>query len=126
MEQLRLSSHADVRLQQRGFRPRDVTLVTRYGTRVQDGFVLLAGDVAQVEAELKHLLVGLHRLSGTFVAVEENVVLSVYRPDRVRRRRLLARAVSRHPKRAPRFEPSDERASQLTGVGRNRRAEEDA
>lgn len=93
MEQLQLSFHAEQRLQQRGFRPLDLALVVEHGSRVQDGFVLLARDVAAAEAELKRLLARLHRLSGAFVAVEGATVLSVYRPDRVRRRKLLARAV---------------------------------
>ena len=64
-----------------------------HGTRVRDGFVLRTRDVADAEAELKRLLTRLHRLKGTFVAVEADSVLSVYRPDRVRRRKLLARAL---------------------------------
>lgn len=71
MEWLRLSLHAEQRLQQRGIRPLDLALVMQPGTRVQDGFILRASDVA----------------------VEADTALSAYRPERVWRRKLLARAL---------------------------------
>lgn len=66
---LHLSSLADGRIRQRGVR---------------------APDVAATEAEMKRTIARLHRLAGTFVAVAEDTVLSVYRPCKVRRRKLLA------------------------------------
>jgi hypothetical protein len=87
---LHLSHHADARLQQRGVRASDVALVVAHGTPVRDGYLLRARDVAAAEAELKRTIARLQRLRGTFVAVAEDTVLSVYRPCRVRRRKLLA------------------------------------
>ncbi len=88
----RLSRHAEERIRQRGVRESDVSFVLRYGTPVPDGYVLRPRDVAEAETELKRTLARLERLKGTFVAVEEDTVLSVYRPCKVRRRKLLARA----------------------------------
>jgi hypothetical protein len=89
---LHLSHHADARLQQRGVRASDVALVVAHGTPVRDGYLLRARDVAAAEAELKRTIARLQRLRGTFVAVAEDTVLSVYRPCKVRRRKLLAGA----------------------------------
>jgi hypothetical protein len=89
---LQLSHHADARLQQRGVRASDVALVIAHGTPVRDGYLLRARDVAAAEAELKRTLARLQRLRGTFVAVADETVLSVYRPCKVRRRKLLAGA----------------------------------
>jgi len=89
---LHLSHHADGRIQQRGVRASDVGLVVAHGTPVADGYLLRARDVAGAEAEMKRTLARLHRLAGTFVAVAEDTVLSVYRPCKVRRRKLLAGA----------------------------------
>jgi hypothetical protein len=86
---LQLSRHADARLQQRGVRASDVALVVAHGTPVRDGYLLRARDVAAAEAELKRAIARLQRLRGTFVAVAEDTVLSVYRPCKVRRRKLL-------------------------------------
>jgi hypothetical protein len=93
MEPIYVSAHAEQRLQQRGYRPHDIALILAHGTRVHDGFVLRPSDVACVEATARRLITQLHRLKGSFVALAGDTVLSVYRPDRARRRKLLARAV---------------------------------
>jgi len=87
---LHLSTHADGRIRQRGLRASDVALVVAHGTPVRDGYLLRARDVARAEGELKRTITRLNRLRGTFVAVADDTVLSVYRPCRVRRRKLLA------------------------------------
>ena len=89
---LHLSTHADGRIRQRGVRASDVALVVQHGTPVRDGYLLRGRDVAAAEAELKRTIARLNRLRGTFVAVADDTVLSVYRPCRVRRRKLLAGA----------------------------------
>jgi hypothetical protein len=73
-------------------RAADVALVVVHGTAVRGGYLLRARDVAAAEAEMKRTIARLHRLAGTFVAVAEDTVLSVYRPCKVRRRKLLAAA----------------------------------
>jgi hypothetical protein len=87
---LHLSHHAATRIRQRGLRASDVALVLAHGTPVRDGFLLRTRDVAAAEAEMKRTVSRLHRLAGTFVAVAEDTVLSVYRPAKMRRRKLLA------------------------------------
>ncbi|MGH0038284.1 MAG: hypothetical protein ACQGVK_24900 [Myxococcota bacterium] len=80
-----ISKHAAERVRQRGYRERDLDLVMEYGQVVQSGYLLAGRDVARAEAELKRKLARLQRLKGTFVAVKEATVLSVYRPRSVRR-----------------------------------------
>jgi hypothetical protein len=89
MSPLHISHHADGRIRQRGVRATDVALVVAHGTAVRDGYLLRTRDVAAAEAEMKRTITRLHRLAGTFVAVAEGTVLSVYRPCKVRRRKLL-------------------------------------
>jgi hypothetical protein len=89
---LHLSHHADARIRQRGVRASDLALVVAHGTPVDDGYFLRTRDVAAAEAEMKRTITRLHRLEGAFVAVADDTVLSVYRPCKVRRRKLLAGA----------------------------------
>ena len=88
MGQLTLSLHADRRIRQRGIRKQDVALVVEFGMAVQDGYVLRGRDAARAIGELKRTIARLERLAGTFVAVREDTVLSVYRPGKHRRRKL--------------------------------------
>ncbi len=85
-----ISRHAKERIRQRGYRERDLGLIVEHGTSTGDGFALTARDVAHRVGELKREINLLLRLKGSFVAVAGGTVMSVYRPDRRRRRRLLA------------------------------------
>ena len=87
-EQLTLSLHADGRIRQRGIPKRDLALVVEFGLAVRDGYVLRGRDAARAISDLKRTIARLERLAGTFVAVQEDTVLSVYRPTRARRRKV--------------------------------------
>lgn len=103
MGAVELSKHAAERVRQRGYRERDIDLVLEHGQPVPNGVLLTARDVAHAEAELKQKLARLERLKGTFVAVKDETVLSVYRPGNVRRIRAGMRKV-RSGERAERAE----------------------
>ena len=90
MSSLHLSSLAATRIRQYDLRASDVALIVAHGTPVPDGYLPRTRDVAATEAEMNRTIARLHRLEDTFVAVAEDVVLSVYRPCKVRRRKLLA------------------------------------
>lgn len=86
-----ISKHARRRLQQRGYRESDIDLILQSGEEGPEAYVLKSKDVDRVERELKWRISRLRRLQGSAVIVQEDTVLTVYRPDKARRRRLLAR-----------------------------------
>jgi hypothetical protein len=88
-----LSRHAEERARQRGYRESDLALIVDHGTPVHDGYVMTPRDVAAFELWAKRTAVRMRRLSGSFVAVAESTITSVYRPAKPKRRRLLEEAV---------------------------------
>lgn len=83
-----LSRHAERRAQQRGYRRFELDLIRHFGTPVGDGFVLLEKDVAPIESALKRLITSLRRLQGSALIEQAGTVVTVYRPDKKRRRRI--------------------------------------
>lgn len=49
---LRSSTHATKRTQQRGYRPNDLEIIVRHGTKTTDGYILLNRDADVVERSL--------------------------------------------------------------------------
>lgn len=86
---LKKTRHVEERAQQRGFRDGDLELIARLGTATEDGVVLRRRDVDQVRAVTRRLLSDLERLQGAAVIVQEDAIVSVYRPDRKKMRRML-------------------------------------
>ena len=93
---LDLSPHAAARLRQRGLRERDLMLVLECGTPGKDAVLLTQKDVAREVATCRRRIAQLERLAGTAVFTAESVVVTVYRPDRKRTRRLLGRRPKLH------------------------------
>jgi hypothetical protein len=103
--------HFETRLQQRGYRYRDVELVMESATETPDGLFLRRKDVDQeverlirernvirlqncsvnteAEQQLQTRIERLMRLSGTFVPESGGRLLSIYRPCRRREKREL-------------------------------------
>ena len=90
-----LTHHAEVRLRQRGLRERDVAFVLEHGTPAGDAVLLTQQDAAQMIGEYRRRIAQLERLSGTAVFMDGGWILSVYRPSRVRVRRMLREGRSR-------------------------------
>ena len=86
--QLELSLHAMRRAGQRGQRRSDLDLVREFGTPVEDGYYLHRKDVERALGDVKRLLQRLERLVGTYLVVREDTIVTVYRPNKVQRRRL--------------------------------------
>ena len=89
---LPLTRHARQRVRQRAYRERDLELIVRYGRPLQsgDGHLLLRKDVERLRRQAKHLLDRLDHLAGSAVIQSrDGAVLSVYRPVKAKRRRMV-------------------------------------
>lgn len=89
------SRHAEECLRQRGYRERDLETVMACGTVCAEAIVLTGKDVNRAIEATKREIQNLERLRGTSVIVQGGVVKTVYRPDRRRIRRFLARRRNR-------------------------------
>ncbi|MHB1191949.1 MAG: hypothetical protein ACYC6F_02795 [Longimicrobiales bacterium] len=87
----RLSAHALQRGQQRGFKGSDVELILAHGTDCTEATILTDKDAEAAIAQRKQEIQDLERLKGAAAIHAEGVVTTLYRPSRVRRRRLLGR-----------------------------------
>jgi hypothetical protein len=87
----RKSKHAQTRARQRGYRDSDIDFVMKHGTNVEDGSFLTDGDVHRAIEKRKQEIQQFSRLKGTVVILRENVVLTVYRPDKRRAQKLIGR-----------------------------------
>jgi hypothetical protein len=86
-----LTTHAAERVRQRGLRDRDLELVFECGTPTQEAVLLTGKDVAREIETCRRRMAQLERLRGTALIVAESVVVTVYRPDTERTKRLLGR-----------------------------------
>lgn len=89
-----LSFHAEVRMSQRGYSKHDIELVRLFGTPVQDGYMVTRADVEALFRDLQRL----ERIEGTFLAEQGGAAVTVYRPGKKRRRRIMKQD-HRSPKR---------------------------
>ena len=91
-----LSSHAEVRAQQRGIRESDIPVIVAAGTPVDDDSVfLLARDVDREIQRRKREICALERLRGCRVVIEGQTVVTIYRPSSKTKKKLL-RGTFRH------------------------------
>lgn len=86
---LRRTRHVEERAQQRGFRDGDLDLIAQLGTSTEDGVVLRRRDVDQVRTVVRRLLADLDRLEGSAVIVQDDAIVSVYRPAASQLKRML-------------------------------------
>ena len=91
-EAVRVSSHADSRARQRGFRRSDIELILTFGTPTDDGTVLTRNDAQRSVEALKRQIAALERLSGAAVVTDGPSVITVYHARAGRTRHLLRRA----------------------------------
>ncbi len=99
---LHLTRHAEGRIRQRGVRERDLDLMIEHGTLTDDGVLLTRRDVAAAISEHRRAIAQLERLKGTALILDGATVLSVYRPDREKSRRMLRCRRTRPPQSAVR------------------------
>ena len=90
-----------VRMQQRGVTPRDVDLVMEFGEECDDGFVMTKKARTAAIRELRLKLQRIERLDRVILITHEHVVVTTYRADRHRIKKLLGHCPSRKVKRGP-------------------------
>lgn len=92
---IEISNHAERRFQQRGFRDRDMGLLVRLGTWLDDHCVLMRNkDVDREIANRKQEIQVLERLRGCKVVCRGDIIVTAYRPTRARLRRDIRAASS--------------------------------
>jgi len=88
-DELHLTSHAAVRIAQRGIAGNDLDLITWLGTEVEGGYFLRHKDFATFDRALKDLRQRARRLVGKRVVVEGERVITAYHATSGKQRRLL-------------------------------------
>lgn len=89
MSTLTLTSHAAMRMAQRGILPKDSELIVLIGTEVEDGYFVRDKDFQDVEHALKRLLQRLRHVVGKRLIASNGRIVTVYHPSQKYRRRLL-------------------------------------
>ena len=87
---LEWSRHARGRQQQRGFQDLDALLIQGFGEEVEDGFVLTGQAINEARHTLKKMLQRLDHLAGSTLIENGGTIITTYRADKKRIRRLRA------------------------------------
>ncbi len=93
IHQVRMSYHASQRASQRGLKLYDISLVMEFGELVDDGYLMSDKAIARAREALKHNgcdkeMQRLDHLAGIVVVEEGNTIVTAYRADKKRMRRL--------------------------------------
>ena len=89
---MKITCHAEKRMQQRGRCEADIAVITGYGTRTRDGYLLRQQDVDERTRVLKKEIERLHRLRGWAVITGDGgAVVTLYLVHRKKQCRMLAR-----------------------------------
>jgi hypothetical protein len=86
---LRPTTHAAVRMSQRGIAEGDLELIQRIATEVEGGYLVRKKDYQAFERELKHLRDRARRLIGKRLVVQDGQLVTAYHAIRSKERRLL-------------------------------------
>ena len=92
MNEIRLTPHASTRLAQRALGQRDLDLIRQFGTEVEGGFLLRQKDYEAFEHQQKHICDRIKRLVGTRIVADGDLVITAYKANRNKQRRLLRHA----------------------------------
>lgn len=88
---VRFSQHAAARIRQRGLPERDVELIRKAGGELVEGFVMTNRAVEQRLHELREEMSRIERLHGVALIENESLVITVYRADSARIRKLCSK-----------------------------------
>lgn len=80
-----LTQHAESRMSQRGYKKHDLELIRLFGTPVQEGYLLTRSDVKTLTKDLQRL----ERMEGTLLVEQSGKTITMYRPTKKRRRRVM-------------------------------------
>lgn len=89
----RLTHHAEMRIRQRGIAPGALDILRQFGETVDDGFVLTDHAIDEGRRALRAQIELLDKLRGVALIEVGGAVVTVYRADRKRVRRLRAGAI---------------------------------
>lgn len=84
----KISHHANARMRQRGYKNDDLRLIRSYGSPVNDGYFLLRKDVRSARTDAGRDYQRLERLAGTALIELEGTIVTIYRADKYRRKKL--------------------------------------
>ncbi|MBC7153250.1 MAG: DUF4258 domain-containing protein [Rhodobacteraceae bacterium] len=90
ISKLQPTSHAVMRLAQRGFRKDDAEWIMTLGTEVEGGYLVLKKDVFEIERLCKRLPNELRRLVGARIVVDGGVLITAYHAKPRKQRKLLS------------------------------------
>lgn len=90
------SRHAAQRQQQRGFQYIDCLLLQAFGEEVEDGWLMTGQATSDARHRLKQLIQRLDHLSGSALIEEGGTIVTTYRADKKRVRRLKAGHLETH------------------------------
>ena len=96
MNKLALTSHAAVRMAQRGLNLKDSELILLIGTEVDDGYLVRNRDYQEVERMLKELLQRFRRIIGKRLILAEDRIVTAYHASGTCKRKLLRNAHERN------------------------------
>jgi hypothetical protein len=83
------SLHALSRLRQRGLREADLDRLQRHGEEFDDGYLMSNRTIDEHITQLKSEIQRLERLKGVVLIEQDNTLVTVYRSNRRRQRRIL-------------------------------------
>jgi len=89
MKRFDITRHATVRLAQRGLSMADAEMIVKFGTEVEDGFIFLGKNCADLEGELKAALQQVRHLRGKRVVLEDGHLVTAYHATRKTTHKLL-------------------------------------
>jgi hypothetical protein len=85
----KLSRHAVTRMSQRSYGLHDVELIRQFGTPVRAGYLLTRSDIESLARDLRRL----ERIEGTMLVEQAGTMVTVYRPGKKRRQRIVRDAI---------------------------------
>ena len=78
-----LTNHARIRIRQRGFCEKDMSILLQYGSRMESGVLMLTDhDVRREVNAMRTQIIKLERLRGTIAVIADGRVITVYRATR--------------------------------------------
>jgi hypothetical protein len=95
MNKLSVTTHAAVRMAQRGLNLKDSELIVLIGTEVDDGYLVRTKDYQEVERTLKKVLQRLRRVVGKRLVVAEDRIVTAYHASKACQRQALRNAHER-------------------------------
>lgn len=88
MNGVTLTQHGRERMAQRGFDAIDLALLLRFGVETADGLLMPRKQAAAAARGFRRLAEQVERLADTYGVVQDGRLVTMYRPDKEKRKRL--------------------------------------